>query len=749
VSVYREQIERAVQATVVRSPFTFSWFGQPSRPPNPAVRDTMSASDARRFLQGALQRRLYSDFYLSGEAIAWRRGRTALPGPDARSFVAGLSVANCGQGSWSTGWTEVSAGDGQVVVHDERLGLDLWLAPGDVRRAGHDAVEIRIPAAWPDWSPGFWIALGDVPFGAPDEPRTRFYWNLLADGAVHLVERATRLLNGAAIPFQLKLLSDPSRYTRCDAAVLYLPEPAVDPALPLIRAIHNDVRPWLRSAVPALTLRLAPGLALADDPGREQSFGASRCRLLASGVVASAEAGARLLPDRLAIVLDHLAAAGIDIDRPYLRPGARDRRLPDIAFTPVSDQNRPASLPPQADHAAIAAQIAEEIVAGTLWHGQECVWLGTTEAVERGRPVFGTLGPSLYAGAAGIALFLGDVHAVTGDVACRAAALGGIRHALAHAGDIPEPARLGLYTGLPGIAVAAARLAQTLDEPSLLDDALALLATIDQTPARERDLLSGTAGALIALLLLYAATADDDTLIDRAIQLGDQLLEAAWRGTSGSSWRSGRRALTGLSHGASGIAVALLELAAVSGETRFQDAALAAFAWERRLFDAGEGNWPDLRRVHGPFRRSVRLPFGTSWCHGAPGIALSRLRAAELLDDDQLAAEARVALETTRRAVERGLAERDASFCLCHGLAGNAEILLDGFQAFGDTALRDAATVVAQAGAERHAASPDSWPSGTFAGQTPGLMLGLAGIGRFYLRLARPELPSILLPVRL
>ena len=52
---------------------------------------------------------------------------------------------------------------------------------------------------------------------------------------------------------------------------------------------------------------------------------------------------------------------------------------------------------------------------------------------------------------------------------------------------------------------------------------------------------------------------------------------------------------------------------------------------------------------------------------------------------------------------------------------------------------------VAQFGLDRYAADVRSWPCGTNGGQTPGLMLGLAGIGLFYLRLYDPTIPSILL----
>jgi hypothetical protein len=51
----------------------------------------------------------------------------------------------------------------------------------------------------------------------------------------------------------------------------------------------------------------------------------------------------------------------------------------------------------------------------------------------------------------------------------------------------------------------------------------------------------------------------------------------------------------------------------------------------------------------------------------------------------------------------------------------------------------------AYAGMERYAARGRPWPCGTPAGETPGLFLGLAGIGLYYLRLDHPAIPSLLL----
>jgi hypothetical protein len=52
---------------------------------------------------------------------------------------------------------------------------------------------------------------------------------------------------------------------------------------------------------------------------------------------------------------------------------------------------------------------------------------------------------------------------------------------------------------------------------------------------------------------------------------------------------------------------------------------------------------------------------------------------------------------------------------------------------------------VADAGIERYAARGAPWPCGVGGGETPGLMLGLAGIGYSYLRLCNRATPSILI----
>jgi lantibiotic modifying enzyme len=207
-----------------------------------------------------------------------------------------------------------------------------------------------------------------------------------------------------------------------------------------------------------------------------------------------------------------------------------------------------------------------------------------------------------------------------------------------------------------------------------------------------------------------------------------------------------RRNLTGLSHGVAGIALALVELGAATGEQRFSKAAKRAFDYERSTFDRTARNWPDLRELF-PGRQSNEPGFATFWCHGGPGIALSRLTALERLGGSRWRSEAEAGLELARQTVSRSLGHGGGNFSLCHGVAGNAEILADGARVLGGRWRKSAgaAAEVAAAGVDRYGAE-GPWPCGAGSLEAPGLMLGIAGIGYFYLRAGGARVPSVLRP---
>jgi lantibiotic modifying enzyme len=404
-----------------------------------------------------------------------------------------------------------------------------------------------------------------------------------------------------------------------------------------------------------------------------------------------------------------------------------------------------------------AASLGARICRDALWGDGLCNWIGFSmeNLGGRWRHVHRAYGGELYAGTSGIALFLARLYAVTGERMFKRTALGAIRHALEHgAGEVPPLSRIGAYSGWTGLAEAALQIATLLGDESLRAPALALLAeAAGGESGRNFDLLAGCAGAIP--LLLRAS------MPDAAVRLGDRLIETAARDDAGWSWGEfgmpgvkQKGNLLGFSHGAGGIGWALLELHHATGEARFREAGEGAFRYERFWFDAEHGNWPDLRdpEVSGTAAASAapETPaFMTAWCHGAAGLGLSRLRAWELSGDEEARQEAEVAVATTLENLRGGTEMSQTNDCLCHGRGGNCETLIYGSQILGRPEWLRRAEEIGLQEIETCAAQRMPWPCGTYGSvEVPGLMLGLAGIGYFYLRLADPAgTPSVLIPL--
>ena len=400
-----------------------------------------------------------------------------------------------------------------------------------------------------------------------------------------------------------------------------------------------------------------------------------------------------------------------------------------------------------------AASIGREIVADAVWHGRRCSWMGVppTDPGQPWRTEYRALEPNLYDGTAGVGLFLAQLAAVTGDGAVRRTAIGAMHHAISRAPAVPPDRRDGFHAGSLGVAWAAARAAVLLGEEELCHGARRVLVSArpPSGPGRRPDVVPGRAGTIVALLALADAL-HDPALDEQAIAAGDELIELATITPHGWSWanpdRRGRHQLCGLSHGAAGIGWALLELYVATGDSRFGTGAAGAFAYERSWLDLDSGTWPDLRtggQRRGMARRIASPAIGT-WCHGEGGIALTRLRAIEVLGHEAYKGDAEVALETTRRHLATTLRFEIADLSLCHGAAGTADVLLCGAAAFGGQ-WRDAATLSAELGCaaiERHASADEDWPCDASDGTTPALFRGLSGIAWWFLRMHDPGIPS-------
>jgi len=361
------------------------------------------------------------------------------------------------------------------------------------------------------------------------------------------------------------------------------------------------------------------------------------------------------------------------------------------------------------------------------------------------------LDPHLYGGTSGIAIFLAACERIFGGGLYREfalEALASVRRKLRSILTDPERTKqvkfkLGGVFGIGSLLYSLLRVGLLLDKGELIGEAHELSALITQGRIRGDeflDLTLGSAGTLLALLLLDRVAPEPNRNGVRPLELANacahHLLDrrVSFEGRP-RSWETmkGFPPLTGLSHGAAGIAYALLRLYESTGEPALRETAHEAFAFEKTYLSSEKGNWRDTR--------SSTPVFLTSWCHGAPGIALGRLGVFELAGAES-GGEVRMALETTSSCA---LTDLDH---VCCGNMGRVEVLLYAHQILGDPELLLEAHQLAHAALDRAVErSGYGWLPNT-AGRLfdPAYFSGAAGVGYAFLRLAEPDkLPCILL----
>lgn len=373
---------------------------------------------------------------------------------------------------------------------------------------------------------------------------------------------------------------------------------------------------------------------------------------------------------------------------------------------------------------------------GAAWIALD--WLGDSEVSN-----LVAVGPDLYNGVCGIAVFLAAHAAVTG---CKSseelalAAVADLRQNLRSRNSARMARSLGLggTNGLGSIVYALAVMAKCLDDDGLLADARAAaeLVTDDLIAAdKHLDVMGGSAGAILGLLRLHRDTRSD-AVLERATRCGEHLLAQPRVGAPGCrSWGGhGAQAINGMSHGAAGFALALASLATAAGRNELAKVACECVAFENSSYDDAHKNWPDIRTDH------VRA-WQHKWCHGAPGIGLARIGTARRggLDAELLARDVRNALAC----IESGEEERVDT--LCCGTLASIEFLSEAAAALGRNDLRELASRRLTAVLELAASTGDyRWGVGSKRFHL-GLFRGLAGVGYACLRQVDDSLPNVLI----
>jgi type 2 lantibiotic biosynthesis protein LanM len=448
-----------------------------------------------------------------------------------------------------------------------------------------------------------------------------------------------------------------------------------------------------------------------------------------------------------------------DLDRQtwFIRAAMTALGGPEAARTRAKESDKVTSITPTSvvdlqagngDLLKAAVSIGERLNQSAI-HGArgEVTWIGVDMVGDQDPSwELNVAGPNLYGGLSGIGLFLAYLGHISGiqvfrDLARQA--LTKILHGLDGATEKGKDTMpLGAFTGLGGVIHFLVHGGALWRDQGLLSKAEELAGYLEAIiPAdTSLDVIGGCAG-LIAVLLGLNKIRPSKSILDLAESCGDHLLRNKVVMPKGVGWITipgTSQPLTGFSHGTAGIAWALMKLAAATGQWRFREAAIAALDYERSLFSSPHGNWPDLR----DFSRKDEMPtYARAWCHGAPGIGLGRLGMLEHYEDPEIHIEIDAALRTTS---ERPFG---TSHCLCHGDLGNLETLLMATQTNDKRECSWLADKMGRLSSEILASGREhGWICGLPLGtETPGLMVGTAGIGYGLLRLAFPgQIPSVL-----
>jgi lantibiotic modifying enzyme len=393
--------------------------------------------------------------------------------------------------------------------------------------------------------------------------------------------------------------------------------------------------------------------------------------------------------------------------------------------------------------------IYEQILAKRIiGRDDDVTWIVQQYDTTTQKLTLGRIGVSLYDGVLGLSLFMAALYRLTQKAEIKdnvMKCIQSFREALYDQTN-PFPIHrfpLGLGSGLAGFITAFMGFAAYLDESSLVEDVRYLIRKIQPAQIkgdRQYDVIGGAAG-LVLTLTKFDTLIQDEKIQGLARQLGKHILSGRIKSGSGHRvWMSGieNAPLTGMGHGAAGIACALLKLYELTGDQELYEAAMEAIEYETALYDPQKFNWPDLRRD--PRQKNVQPAFMAGWCSGAPGIGLARIANLHVGQDPEILQDIENAIHFTLQYPMR------SNDHICCGNSGRIDFLIEVALTLGRLDLLEEARK--RAGwmiIRKETGGQYTFNTGKGKIFNPSFFQGTAGIGYQLLRCIAPqEIKSIL-----
>lgn len=366
------------------------------------------------------------------------------------------------------------------------------------------------------------------------------------------------------------------------------------------------------------------------------------------------------------------------------------------------------------------------------------VLLGKKEITWSVEPV----GNDFYNGNSGIALYLAYLGYVTKQKKYLDAAFEAIQLPIMELDglNISHPYTIGAFSGLGSYFYVLDHLSRITASDELKKYMYSKIGILGSLAYKDTlfDVVSGSAGCMAVLTSIIENTEDEEEkklLIDIAYRNYNHLVRSskAYQAPDALSWSYGKvyEPSSGFSHGNAGIAAFMAKFSNLIKDTSITSVIQNTLKLERMLYSQEHENW------HATVLKS-KISHG--WCHGAPGILLSKLMLLQYgYIDTLLEEEIEIALRTT---MTKSFGYNPS---LCHGDLGNLLILMHGAKVLHRHELSNQCYRVFQ-GLYENVISK-RWRNGVFRGTTSlGLMVGLAGFGYSLLKFCEPDMvPNVLI----